>query len=311
MKVLVMGSGAIGGFYGGLLAQRGHDVTFVARGSHLAALRERGLELRHGEESTLLSPVRAIESPAEAGAASDLVIFAVKGYDTESAARALKPAVGPETAVLTLQNGVDSAEQIGKEVGPEHVLPGTTLINTVVLEPGVIRQNTDFVRITLGEASGEVTPRVERIAEALRDAGVDVTVSTDPKAAIWTKFVMLAPHATITSACQAPLGAIRDTDEGRELYRTLIGEAVAVAHAAGVSLPGDVEEKTFETLMAFPPPTKTSMQVDFERGNRVELNQITGAAVRIGREVGVPTPRFDALYAALKVRALAAGSLSQ
>ena len=311
MKVLVMGSGAIGGFYGGLLAQRGHDVTFVARGSHLAALRERGLELRHGEESTLLSPVRAIESPAEAGDDSDLVIFAVKGYDTESAARALQPAVGPQTAVLTLQNGVDSAEQIGKEVGPEHVLPGATLINTVVLEPGVIRQNTDFVRITLGEASGEVTPRVERIAEALRDAGVDVTVSTDPKAAIWTKFVMLAPHATITSACQAPLGAIRDTDEGRELYRTLIGEAVAVARAAGVSLPGDVEEKTFETLMAFPPPTKTSMQVDFERGNRVELNQITGAAVRIGREVGVPTPRFDALYAALKVRALAAGSLSQ
>jgi len=309
MRVLVMGAGAVGGYYGGVLARRGHDVVFVARGEHLAAMRERGLELRTDGQTYLLRPVRAVASPAEAGEPVDLVLFTVKGYDAEAAAAALRPVVGPATAVLTLLNGVDSADQLSRALGAEHVLAGMTLILTNVVAPGVIDQTSPFRKITMGELTGGVTPRAEAVAAALRSAGVEVTLSADPMVGVWTKFIMQAPHATLTTACQSALGPIRETPEGAALYLTLIREVVAVGRAAGVALPADAAEATMDLIRSLPATAMTSMQRDFERRRRTELEQLTGAVVRRGQALGVPTPAFAALYAVLRVRALAFGGV--
>jgi 2-dehydropantoate 2-reductase len=307
MKILVMGAGAVGGFYGAALARRGHDVTFVARGAHLDALRARGLTIRRSGDTTTIHPVRAVADPAEEGRGVELVLFTVKGYDTDGAARALRPVVESHTSVLTLQNGVESEARLGAALGAERILLGATTISTTVSEPGVIEQANPLQRIELGEPSGAVTPRVETIAAALRDAGVEIRVSTDVRRAVWDKFVRLAPGATLTSACQATIGEVRSTPEGADLYRALIAETVAVGRVAGASLLPDAVEKALAFIHTLPPGMKTSMQLDFERRRRVELEDITGAVVRLGRRLGVATPVYDVLYAILRVRAQSSG----
>jgi 2-dehydropantoate 2-reductase len=308
MRVVIMGSGAVGGFYGALLAHQGHDVTFVARGARLAAMRERGLEIQRPDGTVRLRPVQAVATPAEAGAGIDLILFTVKGYDTEAAIEALRPAVGPSTTVLTLQNGVDSPDQLAAAFGAERVLAGTTTVNAAVPEPGVVVDRGAALRTTLAELSGEVTPRLEAVAAALRGVGGEVIVSDDAQRALWLKFMILAPHATITSACGEPIGAIRALPEGAALYRQLIGETAAVGRAAGVALPADVVETTVDFIMNLPPAARSSLAIDFDRRGRVELEQLTGAIVRRSHALGVPTPGFSALYAVLKVRAAAMSS---
>jgi 2-dehydropantoate 2-reductase len=335
MRVLVMGSGGVGGYFGGMLALHGHEVTFVARGAHLAAMRERGLEIRTGGQTILLRPVRAVESPAEAcahlsssgagpepaegacpepaeGAGFDLVLFTVKGYDTEAALAALSASggvVGPQTAVLTLQNGVDSVDQLSAALGPDHVLAGTARIESTIAEPGVIDQRSPFRRIELGEPTGDVSARAKAIAAALQEAGAEVTVRTDPMVAIWEKFVLLAPNASLTSACQAPVGPIRQAREGAALLHALVSETAAVGRASGVPLADDIVETTIATIQSLPEAFGTSMQRDFERRGRVELEQLTGTVVRRGRELEIATPAFEVVYAILKVRALSFGGL--
>jgi 2-dehydropantoate 2-reductase len=309
VKVLVMGAGAVGGFYGAALAGRGHDVIFVARGAHLAALRERGLTIRREGGATVLRPVHAVADPAEAGGDIELVLFTVKGYDTELAARALGPVVGPRTTVLTLQNGVESGDRLGAMLGAEPILIGTTLIATTVAAPGIIDQANPLWRVELGEPSGAITPRVEGVAAALRDAGVEVRVTADVRRAVWDKFIRLAPGATLTSACQATIGEVRSTPEGAALYRALIAETVAVGRAAGAALPPDAVETAVRAIQALPADMRTSMQLDYERRRRVELEGITGAVVRLGQRLGVATPSYDPIYAVLRVRAAAFGGL--
>lgn len=289
MRVLVMGSGGLGGYFGGVLARQGHDVTFVARGAHLAAMRERGLTIKTDAETFHLSPVSAVATPAEAMGDFDLVLFTVKGYDAEDAAEALLPAIKPRTAVLTVLNGVDSAEILSGVLGAEHVLPGATFIRSTLAEPGVIEQMGTLRRVVFGEAVGGASPRVEAIAAALREAGVNAEVAEDARLAVWEKFVMQAPHATMTSVCMLTTGPIRETPEGDALYRTLIAEAIAVGRASGVALPDDAVETAMKVVWQFLHEQKTSMSIDYERGNRVELEQLTGAVVRRGKELGVPT----------------------
>lgn len=308
MRVLVMGAGGVGGYLGAALAQRGHEVTFIARGAHLTAMQTRGLTVRRGEQRIYLHPVTALASPAEAVRPIDLVLFAVKCYDLAPAAEALRPALGPETAVLTIQNGVDAPDELSARLGAGSVLPGTATIFSAIVEPGVI-ETGPLARLTLGETSGEVTPRLTAIAAALRDAGIEVTSSTDVRRALWEKLVVLAPNATITSACGLPIGSIRATAEGAALYRRLVGEVAAVARAAGVQLPAETEDSALAQLMALPPDATASMQRDFAARHRVELEHITGAVVREGQRRGVPVPGFDALYAVLKARATEAGLL--
>jgi 2-dehydropantoate 2-reductase len=309
VRILVMGAGAVGGFYGAALAGRGHGVTFVARGAHLDAIRTRGLTIRSAGRSTVIHPADAAGSPAEAGRGFELVLFTVKGYDTETAARALGPVIHPGTAVLTLQNGVESEDRLAETLGRDRILLGTATISTTVTEPGVIDQANPLSRIELGEPSGAITPRVDAIASVLRDAGVEARVSGDVRRAVWEKFVRLAPGATLTSACQATIGEVRGTREGADLYRALIGETVAVGQAAGARLPADAVEAALTFIHTLPPGMKTSMQLDFERRRRVELEELTGAVVRLGRRLGVTTPVYDIVYAILRVRAQAFGGL--
>ena len=311
MRVLVMGAGAVGGYYGAVLAGRGHAVTFVARGEHLRVLREQGLTIRGPDGERVVHPLDAVAEPAAATGEVELALFTVKGYDTDAAARALRPALGPASAVLTLQNGVESEARLGAVLGAERVVVGTTLIATSLAEPGVIEQANPVRRIELGEPSGAVTPRVERIAAALRDAGVDVRVPPDIRRAVWEKFVRLAPGATLATACRATIGEARGAPEGAALYRALIAETVAVGQAAGAGLPPDAVDTAVRLIAALPADMRTSMQLDFERRRRVELEDITGAVVRLGGRLGVPTPVYDVLYALLKVRAQAFGGLGE
>ncbi|HET8626491.1 MAG TPA: ketopantoate reductase family protein, partial [Thermomicrobiales bacterium] len=222
-------------------------------------------------------------------------------YDTGPAAEALLPALGPRSVVVTPQNGIESAERVGAVVGAERVLIGTATVTA----PGVVEQTGEHCGIALAEPAGGVTARLEAVAAALRDAGIEVTVGAEPGPVLWQKFVWLAPTATVASACGSAVGPILATPEGAALYRAAIAETVAVGRAAGVPLPDDAVDATLAMLAAMP-EEKPSMLVDYERGRRVELEELTGAVVRLGRALGVPTPTYDTLYAVLKVRALAA-----
>ncbi len=310
MRVLVMGAGAIGGFVGGLLIRSGGDVTLVARGRQLEALQEQGLRIRREDGSLQIKPVVAVRSPAQADGPFDLVALAVKCYDVVDAARAVLPVLGPGTAVLTLQNGVDAPGQLSGIVGSDHVLPGVALFTVHTESPGVLAQTGTMQRLTLGEWNGEPTPRVKEIAGVLTAAGFTVTISPDPMRAVWEKFALLAPHATISAACQVALGEILPVPDGRELYRQLIGEVAAVARSSGVALPADHEEKTLAFLEGYSPKARASLAIDYERKHRVELEHLTGTVVRRGEQLGVPTPGFAALYAVLKVQAIAFGGLA-
>ena len=309
MRILVMGAGGVGGYYGAILAHAGNDVTFVARGAHLAAMREKGLELRTQGQTIRISPARAIENPAEAGEI-DLALFTVKTYDTESAARALRPAIGAETAVLTLQNGIDSVEILSRILGEEHVLAGVTLIASAAVEPGVIQENGFSRKVTLGEpGGGEISERVQKIAEVFRAAGLDVEATADARQAIWNKFVLVAPHATVSAACQTPIGTTRQTGEAMALYHRMFREVIAVGKAEGLHFEPDMADQLVTTFMGAPEGQTSSMQRDYANQRRVELEALTGTVVRRAGSLGVPVPSFGALYAVLKVRARTFGGL--
>ncbi|MHB8576327.1 MAG: ketopantoate reductase family protein [Dehalococcoidia bacterium] len=304
MRVLVMGAGGVGAYYGRALQESGHDVTFVARGAHLAAMRDHGLLVTSDGQTLYSGPVRAVATPVEASVTPELVLFTVKSYDTPAAAEALRPVIGEHTAVLTLQNGIDSPDQVGAVLGVEHVLAGTTIIFSAIVQPGVIEVGP-IRRITLGELSGELTPRVEAIAAALREAGADVVISTDARLALWEKFIGLATNATLTSVTQLATGPLRDSPEGPALYRRMIGEVAAVGRAAGVPIGAELEAGVLAMVYAVPATVTSSMARDFAGQRRVELDTLTGTVVRLGRQYGLPVPAFETLYAVLKARELA------
>ena len=309
MRVLVMGTGGVGGYYGAMLANAGHDVVFVARGRGLEAIQQNGLELRTQGQTIAIKPAKAVGDPVEAGGDVDLALFTVKTYDTESAARALNPAVGPNTAVLTLQNGIDSVDILSRVLGAEHVLAGVTLIAAAVVEPGVVQENGFSRKITFGEPNGPASERVRRFAAAMTEAGLDVDASDDARQAIWDKFVLLAPHASVSALCQTPIGVTRETPEAMELYRTLIAEVKAVGVRSGLTFAPDIADRIVGNFMTAPPGQTSSMQRDYAAERRVELEYVTGTVVRRARELGVPVPSFEALYAILKVRARQFGGI--
>lgn len=308
MRILVMGTGGVGGYYGGVLASAGHDVTFVARGAQLEALQARGLEVRTQGRTIRVQPTRAVGVPTDAGDV-ELALFTVKTYDTETAARALAPAVGPRTNVLTLQNGIDSVDILSRIIGAERILAGVTLVASGVVEPGVIQENGFSRKIVFGEPSGGTSERVQSLERTLREAGLDAEASTNARQAIWDKFVLLAPHASISALTQTPIGVTRETPEAMELYRAMIAEVKAVGEASGMSFAQDVADTIVGNFMTAPPGQTSSMQRDYAAQRRVELEYITGTVVRRARQLGVPTPAFDALYAILKVRARTFGGI--
>lgn len=299
MNIAILGAGGVGGYYGGLLAQSGHDVAFIARGAHLAALQQHGLRVDSVHGDLRVHPVRATDDPAEVGPV-DLVLVAVKSYDLEAAAKAARPLVGPETAVLPLLNGLDAAQRTAAVLGEGPVLAGLTHISSSLAAPGLVRQVSQVRRITFGERDGTMTQRARRIGEALASSGAEVLLSDQIEVALWEKFLFIASISGVCCLARQPMGPVLDTPETRQLYAAALREVEAVARAREVALAPDIVERTLALSEGFAPETRPSMLVDLDARRRLELEAMSGTVVRYGRAAGVPTPVHKVVYAALK-----------
>jgi len=299
MRIAVIGAGGVGGAFGAALAKAGADVTFVARGAHLAAMRANGLRVEGGRGETLIRPVQATSDPASIGPV-DFVLFCVKLWDVETAGAAIRPLIGPRTAVIPLQNGIDAAERLAPIVGAGAVMGGVAQISATIAEPGVIRQTGTFMRLVFGEIAGGQSARGEAFLALCRQAGFDATHSPGILTELWMKFILLATNSAITAATRLPFGRLRDDPDLMALFEAGFREVIAVGRARGVMLPDDVEARMVAATKAFPPDMMASMAHDLIRGGRIELPWLSGKVVALGRELGVPTPVHATLHAVLK-----------
>jgi len=288
MRIAIVGSGGVGGYFGGRLAAAGVDVAFVARGAHLEAMRARGLRITSPKGDLHLPRVIAESDPAAIGPV-DIVFFAVKLYDTDSALALLPPLIRPDTIVIGFQNGVETVETLTRAVGAEHTAGGVSYVSAVIAEPGVIR-HTAMDHLLFGKPDGSRSPQLEALLEACRPAGFQSTLSADITVEIWTKFVRLSVFSGMTAVTRAPIGVIVNDPELLEMLKAAVRETLAVAHAKGVAVAGTIDEDVATAYKGLPPQAKASMLEDLERGRRIELPWLSGAVARIGREVGVPTP---------------------
>jgi len=289
MRLAIVGAGGVGGYFGGRLAATGDvDVAFLARGAHLDALRARGLRLQSPLGNLHLPKVTATDDPAKIGPA-DVVFFAVKLYDTESATRLLPPLIGPDTVVVPFQNGVESVDVLTRAVGQAHVAGGTAYVAAVITEPGTI-EHTAMDTIVFGELDGSRSPRLERLLAACAPAGFHATLSEHIQTDIWSKFVRLSTFSGMTAVTRCPVGPIRDDADLFAMWQAAALEAMAVARAKGIALPTQVFDEMIVNLQGLPPGAKSSMLQDLERGRRLELPWLSGAVVRMGSESGVDTP---------------------
>ncbi len=299
MRIAIVGAGGVGGGYGAALAHAGADVTFIARGAHLAAMKSRGLRVESPRGDTHLVPTRATDDPGTVGPV-DVVLFCVKLWDVESAGEAIKPMVGPHTAVIPLQNGVDAAERLAPILGKPTVMGGVANISATIAEPGVIRQTGTVMRMVFGELDGSRSPRGEALAALCGKAGIDGVLSSSILTDLWMKFILLASNASLMALTRLPIGKLRDDPNIAPWFTTAYEEAAAVGRAAGVALPADAVDKTLNFNRNAPPLLMASMAVDLLRGNRIELPWLSGKVVELGRKHGVPTPIHAFMYAALK-----------
>jgi 2-dehydropantoate 2-reductase len=301
MKIAILGSGAVGGYYGAKMWKAGHDVTFVARGAHLQAIREKGLEIR-SPLGDFVARGRAEQDTSVVGPV-DFVIVAIKNYDNRAALPKLPPLVGPETSVLTLQNGVDSVEDCAAIVGQRAVLGGAAYIAAAVEEPGLIVQTGTHRRVIFGEVfdvSERLSPRVEAIRDALVAADVDVAAVPDARIPLWEKFIYLSPFAAFTGAARLPIGRIWSIPLVQETFFEAAQEVERVARAEGVRVSATMREKVAAYMAALPPSTRSSLLIDLQQGKRIEVEALQGSVVRRGRKTGVATPIHAALYSVLK-----------
>ena len=297
MRIAVMGAGGVGGYFGGLLAMAGNDVTLIARGSHLDAIRAGGLRVNsHWGDFTV--QVNATDQPQEVGPV-ELVILSVKTYQNSVAIPALAPLVGKDTCLLSLQNGASSYEDLARSVGKERVLPGAVYFEGQVQSPGVIRQTGEIVRIVFGEVSGEQTPRAQCILETFQAAGITTELSSDIVKDLWTKALFISTMAGVTSASRASMAQLLPHTESRATVIAAMREAEAVARAKGVNLDPDVVDRTLDYMDSAVKDLHASMHTDLELGRPLELEALNGAVVRTGRELEVPTPVNDVLYSLL------------
>lgn len=301
LRVAVVGAGAVGGYYGAKLAQAGHEVHLVARGAHLRAIVERGLMVWSPLGDVIVRP-HAVES-SEAVGSVDLVLFAVKTYDNPEALAMLPPLMGPDTVVLTLQNGVSSMDAVAEVVGEHAVLTGPTYIATALVGPGFIEQTGTHRRIAFGEAFSVTrapSPRVQALADVLSAADIQAEPVGDSRRPLWEKFVYLAPFAATTGAARRPAGVVWQDPDLRALFLRAVREVEAVAHAEGVPIAADTVTKIEAYMEALPPSTRSSLLIDLSAGKRIENEALAGDVTRRGRRLGVPTPAMDTLYAVLK-----------
>ena len=299
MRIAVVGAGGVGGAFGAALAKAGADVTFIARGAHLAAMKSKGLRIEGGRGETHLVPTQATDDPAAVGPV-DFVLFCVKLWDVESAGQHIKPLVGPDTAVIPLQNGIDAPERLVPILGAQAVMGGVAQISASIVGPGVIRQVGTFMRMLFGELDGSTSKRGEALLALCQKAGFDVVLSNQIVTELWMKFILLATNASVMAVARQPIGKLRDDPDMRRQFVAAYQEVVDVGTARGVKLPADAVDKMLAFNAGAPPTMKPSMALDLERGNRIELPWLGGKVVELGRQLGVPTPTHSFMYAALK-----------
>ena len=298
MRIAVMGTGGVGGYFGGLLARAGHQVTFVARGSHLAAIREHGLRIESTLDGTFTVHGQAVEETSQAGR-QDLVLFTVKMYDNAPAIAATRPLVGPDTIVLTLQNGIDNGEQLVAALSAAPVMIGSAYLEGRVKEPGVVTQGGPGIA-AFGERTPGLTQRGQRLLGMFREAGWRVELHENMPGILWRKFAYIAGSAAVCAATNSDYQEMRAVPETRAVIQQAIAEVLAVGRARGAPILEDSLAWAMAALDQFPGSGRASLAKDFLAGNRVELDGITGAVVRLAREAGVPVPVNETLYAVLK-----------
>ena len=298
MRIAIFGTGAVGGYFGGRLAQAGEDVVFIARGEQLRALRERGLRVDSLKGDFTVRPVQATADPAQVGIV-DAVLVGVKAWQVPEAAEAMRPLVGPETFVVPLQNGVEAPDQLAAVLGASHVLGGLCRIVSFVVEPGHVRHAGLEPYVACGELDNRPSERAGQLCGAFARAGVTAEVPPDVRVAMWEKFLFIASFSGVGAVTRAPAGVLRTLPETRHMLEQAMREVLAVAHARGVALPEASIPRTMALIDGLPPEGTASMQRDVMAGRPSELESQNGAVVRLGREVGVATPLHAFIYHSL------------
>jgi len=298
MRVLIVGAGGVGGYFGAKLARAGVPVTLLARGAHLAAIQRDGLRVRSAIDGESVATVTAVADVAGLPPA-DVVLFCVKSFDTETAAAAIRPAIGPDTAVVSLQNGVDNEDTLAGVLGPGHAVGGVAYVFATIESPGVIAHRFAG-HLVFGELDGRPSARLEALRAAFEKAGVRAEVAGDIRRALWLKYVMISAQAGMTALTRAPIGVVRAVPESRLMYRRIAEELAALAAASGVALGADAVDNVMKAADGLAAEAYSSLHHDLTQGRRLELESLHGHAVRLGERLGVPTPMVFAVYAALK-----------
>ena len=299
MRIAVMGTGGTGGYFGGLLARAGEEVAFIARGAHLEAIRKNGLAIKSVLAGDFNISATATDNPGDIGPV-DFVLFCVKAYDNAAAAEQIRPLIGPETVVLSVQNGIDNEEQIGKVVGPEHVLGCVSYVSSTIKSPGVIAQTGGPGTLVFGEMQGGPSARTEALQSTLQNSGITAELHSDIQVALWQKFLGICGVNGITALTRLPMGEIVACKETHNLMRGTMQEVEKVARASGANLPEDCVDQSMNFFSSVEPSVRGSMYYDLAAGRRLELEVLNGTVVRLGSEKGIRTPINFAIYAALK-----------
>jgi 2-dehydropantoate 2-reductase len=299
MRIAVMGTGGTGGYFGGLLARAAEDVTFIARGAHLEAIRKNGLAIKSVLAGDFTIPAIATDNPKDIGPV-DFVLFCVKAYDNAVAADQIRSLIGPETMVLSVQNGIDNEKQIGEVIGPEHVVGCVSYVSSTIESPGVISQTAGPGKIVLGEMEGGASNRTETLQRTLQNSGITAELHSDIQVALWQKFIAICGVNGITALTRLPMGEILVCEETCNLLRGTMEEVEAVGRANGATLPAGCVDQSMDFFSSLEPSIRGSMYYDLAAGRRLELDVLNGKVVCLGRQHGVPTSFNFAIYAALK-----------
>lgn len=301
MRIAALAAGAVGGYFGARFAAGGHDVSFIARGAHREAIEKNGLTIESVHGDLHLPKVNVTDDPAKVGPV-DVVLFAVKLWDTEKTAELAKPLIGPNTRLITVQNGVDSYERIAPMIGADKTVPGVAYIATVIEKPGVIKHTSQFATLRFGHADKHADPVLDEFVKAAKALKLDVDLSKDIAVERWHKFIFLSAMAGATASLRSAIGPIRDDPETKAFFRKLMEEALAVGKAKGVPLDMSyIDERMAFLETKVQPGMKASMAHDLERGNRLELEWLSGKVREFGKALNVPTPASNAVWTTLKL----------
>jgi len=301
MRIAAMAAGAVGGYFGGRLAAAGHDVFFIARGAHHDAILKNGLKIESVHGDLHVPKPNVTDDPGKVGPV-DIVLFAVKLWDTETAAAAARPLLGPDSRLITFQNGVDSVERVSAVLGAERTIGGAAYIATTVAAPGVIKHTSQFAIMRFGRADRRPDDKLDAFIEAGKAAKLDIALSADIERELWQKFIFLTAMAGSTASIRSPIGPIVADPELRGFFRALMQEAFSVGKAKGVALdPAYLEDRMDFVVNKCEPGMKASMAHDLERGNRLELDWLAGKVRALGRSLKIPTPASDTVYTTLKL----------